>query len=340
MSTWHRAALIAWLALPASAPADDFHRAIQDGNLTKVKELLAKDPKLATTSDKNGWTPLRLAVIYGYPAIGDALVAAGAKLDIESASALGKTREVAAMLKEKPWLAKPPRKPLIHAAGRGYLEIVKLLLKHGADPNLPDVSSGNRYSATALRGAVVSGHYEIAKLLCEHGAKVDWAFYTAVMSADARFVKLLLEHKADANETINAGLTLLHLTAWLGTNRQDQAAAGLQGGRQLPDGRRSDAPVLRRGSRTPRVLRSSPEARRPAGRVFCLCARQDTGSNRPSEGQSHAGQDEGQAAPAHSPLLGRPEWRREACGAAALPGRRCQSSRSRLLRRVRGRAHG
>jgi ankyrin repeat protein len=48
------------------------------------------------------------------------------------------------------------------------MDIVQLLLDHGADPNLPEEQYAPK--GRALYAAVFHGHYEIAKLLLERGA--------------------------------------------------------------------------------------------------------------------------------------------------------------------------
>jgi len=58
--------------------------------------------------------------------------------------------------------------PIKNAAIGGHIEIVKLLLERGADPNLPEEGIAPR--GHALHSAVVYGHTEIVKLLLEHGA--------------------------------------------------------------------------------------------------------------------------------------------------------------------------
>ncbi|MCK5457486.1 MAG: ankyrin repeat domain-containing protein [Melioribacteraceae bacterium] len=53
--------------------------------------------------------------------------------------------------------------PLMHAAAEGHIEVVKILLDHGADPSLKDIDGD-----TAESFAVQKGHSKVAKLLKEH----------------------------------------------------------------------------------------------------------------------------------------------------------------------------
>src|SRR5262249_52585401 len=91
--------------------------------------------------------------------------------------------------------------PLKNAAARGHIEIVKLLLERGADPNLPEEGIAPR--GHALYSAVYNGHYDVARLLLEHGAypnpevesSAD-ALSIAITRSDQRMVDLLCSYGA------------------------------------------------------------------------------------------------------------------------------------------------
>jgi len=106
------------------------------------------------------------------------LRARGASVDICTAAAIGDRARVEELLEEDPALANRVSdyvtyylgsgSPLKNAAAQGHLDIVKMLLAHGADPNLPE--EGIAPKGHALYAAAASGHLEIARLLLENGA--------------------------------------------------------------------------------------------------------------------------------------------------------------------------
>ena len=139
------------------------------------------------------------------------ILARGAYVDICTAAHTGDLDRVRELLDEDPSLANRVSDyvtyylgsgaPLKNAAARGHIEIVKLLLERGADPNLPE--EGIAPQGHALYAAVSNGHYEIAKVLLEHGAypnppvesSAD-ALTIAIGKSDKNMVELLSSYGA------------------------------------------------------------------------------------------------------------------------------------------------
>jgi ankyrin repeat protein len=106
------------------------------------------------------------------------LKARGALIDMPTACHTGDIERVRELLRQDPTLANTlgdhegyypgAGSPLSNAAAVGRMDIVQLLLDHGADPNLREEQFAPK--GRALYSAVYHGHFEIAKLLLERGA--------------------------------------------------------------------------------------------------------------------------------------------------------------------------
>jgi ankyrin repeat protein len=168
------------------------HWAVMTRQLDFIDELIARGANLdAPRGDGarplqlvngdyhyRGWRDVPAEVATTPKEVYDHLVACGAYVDIGMASATGNLDRVRELLARDATLANRVDAynsyyigcgaPLKNAAAGGHLEIVKLLLEHGANPNLPE--EGIAPQGHALYSAVANGHFEIAKLLLEHGA--------------------------------------------------------------------------------------------------------------------------------------------------------------------------
>jgi len=105
--------------------------------------------------------------------------------------------------------------PILKAARGGHTEIVKMLLEHGANPNVVEHGNGNM---TPLIWAASLDNIECVQMLLAHGADVNASTtqgYTALMTAaqngTAGMVRLLLDHGADPSRSSYPGGTALEI---------------------------------------------------------------------------------------------------------------------------------
>jgi hypothetical protein len=116
-------------------------------------------------------SPLLTALAFGYAGAAEALVKRGARVDtIAAAAGLGRLAEAGELLPA----ADPENRhrALALAAQHGHVEVVKLLLDAGADPNLYN-PEGNHPHSTPLHQAALAGHEAVVRLLVERGARLD-----------------------------------------------------------------------------------------------------------------------------------------------------------------------
>jgi ankyrin repeat protein len=130
------------------------------------------------------------------------LLARGAAYNIYLAAVFGDRKYVQEALSRDPSLANfedsSHARPISAAARRNDLDMVKLLLDHGANPSLPE---GGARLGEALWTAVYQRQHEMAKLLLEHGANPNTApesSGSALFQArgDDELTRLLLDHGA------------------------------------------------------------------------------------------------------------------------------------------------
>lgn len=144
------------------AKEEDVGFACAVGDLTRVKELVEKNPQAALARTRQddalpgNATPLHLAAFYGRNDVAEYLLAHGADVNAQGAFAA--------------------TEPLENAAWRGYADVVETLIAHGADLEAKDT----RFGRTALGWAVVRGRKAAVEVLVKHHANV-----TAVMLQDA-----------------------------------------------------------------------------------------------------------------------------------------------------------
>ena len=156
----------------------DVYEASAAGQLPRVAELLTADPAAVNTHAPDGFTALGLAAFFGHPALVDWLLAHGAEPNIGSNNAMRVRPLHSAAANRDPATAHamsaallsagaevdPVQEggftPLHAAALSGKIDLVRLLLAHGADPSLP---TADGVLPAAL--AAIHGHQAVLDLL-------------------------------------------------------------------------------------------------------------------------------------------------------------------------------
>ena len=136
-------------ALLAHHPALSFLEACGVGDSDEIARQLARDPKLATTWTRFGWSALHLAAFSGVPRSVELLLAHGAAIDARARSKFRNTPLQAALL-------------------AGQLATAQLLLARGADPLVRQA-----HGETPLPEAALLGRRDLVDLLRGAGAELD-----------------------------------------------------------------------------------------------------------------------------------------------------------------------
>jgi len=110
--------VVHWVFPWTASAANDLHVAAKQGNVKKVKRLLAQGMDVNSLSS-SGYTPLHISAGLDKRRVTKLLVSNGAKINVRNSSG---------------------RTPLHLSAGRGHLKMVKFLLSRGANPSTKDRS--------------------------------------------------------------------------------------------------------------------------------------------------------------------------------------------------------
>ncbi|MEK6237918.1 MAG: ankyrin repeat domain-containing protein [Planctomycetales bacterium] len=253
--------MIVWAGLSLGcvasfAAAGEIHFAADQGDLKSVKQLLSEDPKLADAPNKDGLTPLYLAARRGHLKVAEHLIEQKAGVNL-LASGDG---------------------PLHVAAEENQAEMIRLLLKHGAEidlrnaakdtplhmacwegaaesavlllKNKADLEAADENDDRPLHLACAGGHEETVKALLAAGAKIDVVnrqgytpLHLPAKNGSVPVIKALLATKIPVDAKAANGFTALHAAASSG---QAEAVALL-----LP---RSDPNLLTNQGMTPLYL--------------------------------------------------------------------------------------
>jgi ankyrin repeat protein/ribosomal protein L40E len=178
---------------------EELFKALIDGDLTKVKELLKRGAYVNTRNEEYQ-TPLHVAVSHCYVDIVELLIEHGA--DVNARDKSGYT-------------------PLHEGAFWGQGQIVRALLESGAN-----VNAKSEGGTTPLHFAAGKDHPSVAEILIKYGADINardnigqTPLHAAASDCSADVVALLLKHGADINAKDTRGRTPLDIAREEGCGR-------------------------------------------------------------------------------------------------------------------------
>jgi uncharacterized protein len=191
---------------------DDAVQAIKDADVARIRKLLEGNPLLAAMRTSEGLSVLTTAAYYGREEIVRLLLATDPPLDIFEASTVGDTERVEELADAGADVdgKSPDGFTALHlAAFFGHIATARALLQRGAPV---DVVSTNYLRVRPLNSAAAGQHVEIVRMLLERGADPDdpegagfTPLHAAAENGDIDSARLLLDAGADATRKAGDG---------------------------------------------------------------------------------------------------------------------------------------
>lgn len=197
------------------ADSADIFAAIDKGDNRRLKALITKSPDLAEARDANGVSALLNARYRSNMKAVETLLAAGPKLSLFDAAALGDEARIAELLATNRSLVETYSPdgftPLHLAVFFGQPAAARILLESDAPVN---AVSHNEMMVLPLHSAVASGNHEVVELLVSNGAQVNAVqqggytpLHASAQNGDQKSALLLLENGGDRSAKLENGQT-------------------------------------------------------------------------------------------------------------------------------------
>jgi ankyrin repeat protein len=207
-----------------------FLQAVQEGKIEQVSRMLEDEPELAGARTESGLSGLLLAAYYGQLQIARLLANHRGHLTLFEACVVGDLAAVKALTAGSPALINSYSPDGFHPLGLAAFfnqpAVARYLVENGAEVNRV---TENPQHISPLISATASGSLEIARLLLEHGADPNarqaggfTAMHNAAQNGQLEMIELLLKYHAEANPRADDGRTAL--TFALEANRAEAAA--------------------------------------------------------------------------------------------------------------------
>jgi uncharacterized protein len=196
----------------------EFFDAIKQGDMAEVERRLMQDPVLIHARE-NGLSPILVAAYHYEPQIASFLADKTVAITIFEAAATGKINNAIRLLARDPNLVNAYSEDGFHPLGLacyfGHFDVAEYLVKAGAGINS---RSNNRLKAAPIQSAASRGHLKIVRMLLEHGADPNireqggyTPLHAAAQNGDDDMIRLLLYGGADLTIASNNGKTALDL---------------------------------------------------------------------------------------------------------------------------------
>ena len=198
--------------------SQEFFDAIKQGDMAGVERRLMQDPVLIHARE-NGLSPILVAAYHHEPQIASFLADKTVAITIFEAAATGKINNVIRLLARDPNLVNAYSEDGFHPLGLacffGHFDVAEYLVKAGAGINS---RSNNRLKAAPIQSAASRGHRKIVRMLLEHGADPNireqggyTPLHAAAQNGDDEMIRLLIYGGADLTIASNNGRTALDL---------------------------------------------------------------------------------------------------------------------------------
>ncbi len=177
----------------------DFIQAIKTGNRAAVEKMLAENPALIHVRSE-GLSPILLAAYQHEPQIAELLAEKTVTLDIFEAAAIGRTATIIRLISREPELvnqySEDGFQPLGLACYFGHFDTAEFLIKAGATVNS---YSNNSLHAAPLQSAAAAGRLDIVRLLLANGAnpncrnnRSQTPLHAAAQNGDMDMIRVLI----------------------------------------------------------------------------------------------------------------------------------------------------
>lgn len=194
---------------------------IETGNFKDLEHLLSQDASILKQKTSHDISPLLLASYYKKSQIVQVILKYTTSITVHEACAVGLLQHLQMMIDHKPEIVEEWSShgftPLGIATHFNKEDIVRLLLTHKADPNIP---SQNGYNVYPLHAALSNNNSNISKMLIEAGAHVNirqkggfTPLHFAAQHGNIDLIIILLEQGADISLLTESGQSAADLAA-------------------------------------------------------------------------------------------------------------------------------